>query len=589
MSEKFTDPLDEIMSRHMTQSELDEKATAIDADFKPVETDENDVEETFIDWDEVDSESDDDDIDYGENDLEDEIRAEDERDAAEREAKRREYEEAMKEAEARVTEGAPNPYDMNKHAEDMSLQTENLAAVSMMLNKVIAKNHIVSGCIPDEKKMAVMGDLLELYQINGDVITPEFEEIVLKNWVGGQRQEPDTQAVQEKEEAVEKEEEPRNTTININVEPGTPVTVNVDGSVLEEQDRRKEINVIVHEVTEKEMRSTTVIENSQLDGIITPYESEATDVPITLPMSAYRCTMSGVSMFDIIKLSAIQNGNPRDMDIKTWSLIYNHMKNPSIGKFKSFDDFLKHTDYRDMELLLWGAFVATADEVETISFTCGNPNCRHHMDFKYYPRTIIHVDEKLVPEHYQKTHNVASGKAAVEHWEDIHSKRKIYELPDSKVQIELDDYSAWDYHNIKLPTMQKIYNRYRPNDSTMEMNKLTEDQANEMNFLLLFMLYIKSVTIKKNNKLYRYTNWDDIEKIITTHIGNKDLSILVSVINKVRNIDSPISFYLENVECPMCGRKDDRIPVDNIMRSLFFQLSSGLNNTTVNFVETGKI
>ena len=395
MSEqKFVDPIDEIIARH-TSDDYVKSETAEVVETSAVEENDDMIDETILDWDDEDQL----DIDYGDNDLSDEIRAEEERDEAEREEKRRAYEEAMKEAESRITEGAPNPHDMKKHAEDIGFQAENLAIVSMMLNKVIAKNHIVSGCIPEEKKMAVMGQLLEIYHNHGEEITPEFEEVILKNWVGGTPNNVTPVAdtpVENKKEVVE-EEEPRNTTININVEPGTPVTVNVDGSVLDEQDRRREINVIVHEVSEKEMRSTTVIENSQLDGIITPYESEATDVPITLPMSAYRCTMGGVSMFDIIKLSAVQNGNPRDMDIKTWSLIYNHMKNPSIGKFKSFDDFLKHTDYRDMELLLWGAFVATADEVETISFTCGNPNCKHHMDFKYYPRTIIHVDEEWLP------------------------------------------------------------------------------------------------------------------------------------------------------------------------------------------------
>lgn len=603
MSEKFTDPVDELIARHMTQSELDEKASKVDEvvdvkdeDVKVVP----DIPVTYNEPEEIDSDPETeieemfDDVDYGDDDLAEEIKAEEEADIAEREEKARQFEEEMAAEKAKKTSGPDHPLDMQKTAETFDFERTKIATVTMMVNQVIAKHHIVSGCIPDDIKMRVMGELINIYYRSGEVITPEFEATLLNNWIGGET----VEQVQENKkreieqtitEQAEEKEEARNTTININVEPGTPVTVNVDGEILEEVDKRKEVNVIVHEVSEQEMRSTTIIENSQLDGIITPYESSATDVPLTLPMSAYRCTMGGVSMFDIIKLSSIQNGNSRDADIKTWTLIYNHLKNPSVGTFKTFEDFLKHTDYRDMELLLWGAFVATADEVETISFTCGNPNCRHHMEFKYSPRSIIHVDEKLVPEHYNKTHQVASGKAAVEHWEAVHSKKKIYELPNSKVLIELDDYSAWDYHNIKMPIMQEIYNRYRPNGGNVDMEALSEDESNEMNFLLLFLLYIKSVTINKDGKSYRYTNWKDIERVVTSHIGNKDLSILISIINQVRNVESPISFYLENVKCPKCGRKDDRIPVNDIMRSLFFQLSNGLNNTTVNFVETGKI
>ena len=598
MSEqKFTDPIDELIARHMNQEELAEREAAKTEEVVAVK-ETSVVEPTYVETEDVEVDDLDeifDDIDYGDDDLDNEIKAQEEQEAAEKEERAKKYEEEMEAAKAKITHGPANSLDMEQTAITFDFEREKIATVTMMVNQVIAKHHIVSGWIPDDVRMRVMGELIDIYYRSGEVITPEFEQVLLSNWVGGNEIEQ-TRQIQQSQQPIEQQpvednkvEEEKNTTININVEPGTPVTVNIDGEMLDEVDRDHKVNVIVHEVTEQELRSSVIIENSQLDGIITPYESSATDVPLTLPMSAYRCTMGGVSMFDIIKLASIQNGNQRDMDLKTWSLIYNHLKNASIGKFKDFEDFLKHTDYRDMELLLWGAFVATADEVETISFTCGNPNCRHHMDFKYNPRTIIHIDEKLVPEHYNKTYTVSPGKPAVEHWESVHSKKRIYELPTSKVLIELDDFSAWDYHNIKMPIMQEIYNRYRPNDRNLSMENLTEDESNEMNFLLLFLLYIKSVTITKNQKSYRYTNWRDIEKVITTHIGNKDLQILMAIINQVKNSESPISFYLENVVCPKCGRKDDRIPVNDIMRSLFFQMSNGLNNTTINFVETGKI
>ena len=595
--EKFNDPIDELIARHMNESEIAERAQS----NQNIEVTKEDFDhDNYVDIEPIEDVADvdevEDDIDYGDNDLNDEIAAEEQ---AEIEAKQAAYDEAAKaKEEEEKHKSAPviNPYDEKYHSEMIGFQTEKLAIVSMMVNKVIAKHHIISGGIPEDIKMHVMGDLINVYHRTGEEITPEFEEIILKNWVGGTTGEESNMNERDipkkdgnKKDELDNDKSDRNTTININVEPGTPVTVNVDGEMMSEIDRKNEINIVVHEVSEQEMRSSTIIENSQLDGIITPYESEATDVPLTLPMSAYRCTMGGVSMFDIIKLSSLQNGNSRDVDIKTWSLIYKHLKNPSIGNFKSFEDFLKHTDYRDMELLLWGAFVATADEVETIHFTCGNPKCKEHIEFKYNPRTLVHVNDKLVPEHYNKTHQVASGKAAVDHWNEIHSKHKIYELPESKVLIELDDFSAWDYHNIKMPIMQTIYNRFRPDDATMDIESLSEEEAQEFNFLLLFLLYIKSVTINKNGKSYRYTDWKDIEKVVTSHLGNRDLNILIGIINQVRNTESPISFYMENVECPKCGHKDDRIPVDNIMRSLFFQLSNGLNNTTINFVETGKI
>ena len=598
MSEKFVDPLDELIARH--QKADSSEAVNTEEIVEPVTEDVNDEDTGYVDimeemYDEPTGEFDDDEIDYGDNDLEEEMKRADEEDERAREEKQKKLDEIRRDEELKRAMTVDDPHDQAARAKDVQFQTDKLAIVTTMVNKVVAKHKLYTGGIPDDIRMKVMGDLINKYHENGEVITPEFEQIILNNWYGAEQ--PDVQDTRNVAPIKSKEEEPdediapiSQTNININVEPGTPVTVNIDGETMQEVDRDSIINVYVHEVDEAEMRSSTIIENSQMDGIITPYESTSTDVPLTLPLSAYRCTMSGVSLFDIIKLSSIQNGNPRDMDIKTWSLLYKHIKNPSIGDFKTFDEFLKHTDYRDMELLLWGAFVATADETESVHFTCGNPKCRHEMELKYNPRTIVHIDEKLVPSHYNMTHQVAPGKAALAHWEKIRSTHKMYELPNSKVLVELDDYSAWDYHNVKMPMMQEIYNRYRPEgNEAFDMDRLTEAESEEMNFLLLFLLYIKSITINKNGKSYKYSNWKDIEKIVTTHIGNKDTSILIAIINQTRQTESPVSFYLENVKCPKCGREDERIPVNDIMRSLFFQLSSGLNNTTINFVGMDKI
>ena len=611
MSEKFNDPLLELIHRH---EQSDPNSTAAETTETPIQQPETDnvpvteilkdvdvetVPDEYNPWEDdviddvTKSNESNNDIDYGDNDLKDEIESEEK---IENENRAKEMEQRLEDyRESNKSIMPPNPGDKSYHDIAFGFQAEKLAIVTTMVNKVIAKHHIISGGIPDDIKMPVMGELIDIYHQTGEEITPEFEAIILNNWKGGETEKPQQNENNQTDESTEQstpdeenKEDDKKTTININVEPNTPVTVNIDGEMLNEEDRKHTINVVVHEVSETEMRTTTVIENSQLEGIITPYESSSTDVPLALPMSAYRCTMCGASLFDIIKLSSIDSGNERDADIKTWTMLYNHLKNPSIGEFKSFEDFLKHTDYRDMELLLWGMFVATADETEVIHFECANEKCKHRMEVRYNPREILHVNTELVPEHYMKTGQVASGKAAVEHWENIHSQRKIYELPNSKLLVELDDYTAYDYHNIKMPIMDEVYHRYRQNGN-MELSNLSEAEAQEMNFLLLFLLYIKSITIRKGDTSYRYTNWRDIERIVTTHIGNKDISILISIINQTKNTPSPISFYLNDVKCPKCGRTDEKIPVDNIMRSLFFQLQSGLSNTSINFVETDKI
>lgn len=594
---KFTDPFDELAARYgqepipiSFEQKKEPVAEEVEEDpifdISPEEIDEASAEDEAASEQEPEQE-----IDYGDDDLKNQIEAEEKARAEERAA-------AIAAEEQRRKENAPKPLPPSSldpvfQANSIAFETNKLAIVTTMANKVIAKHHLVSGGIPENIKNFVMGELIDEYYRNGEVITERFEKLILDNWEGGKTTEQ--VAAEEAAEATPTEQPQQNVTvqevkpepaIQINVEPNQPVTVNIDGETFQDVERERAIKVVVREVDETEMNVGTVIENSQLEGIITPYENTATDVPIVLPMSAYRCTMSGASMFDIFKLSSIQSTNGRDTDLKTWMLIYSHQKNVSIcggGKFATFDDFMKHTDVRDQELLLWAMFVATADEEETVHFKCGNKDCNHTMTVPYNPRSIIHINPDLVPAYYGKTETVPPGKAALDHWNEVHGERKVYELPDSKVEVEIDNYSAYDYHQTKMPILQEVYERYRPDDPGMTRNDLTEEEQSEMAITLLLILNIKSVTIKKDGKRYRYTAWRTIEKIITEMLGNKDLGILIAIVKEIRDTESPASFYMENVECPKCGRKDDRIPVDDIMRSLFFPLLAGLANTSISF------
>jgi hypothetical protein len=92
-------------------------------------------------------------------------------------------------------------------------------------------------------------------------------------------------------------------------------------------------------------------------------------------------------------------------------------------------------------------------------------------------------------------------------------------------------------------------------------------------------------TEKGKTKEYRFTNWEDIEEIITKALDAEDSGILLKIIEKTRANVSPVSFYLENVDCPVCGRHEDRIPINEIGNTLLFQVSRRLSNTEINLIE----
>jgi hypothetical protein len=303
----------------------------------------------------------DDDI-YGDSDREQEIEEEEKFAQFSREEVVKEKVSKIEEKEAATPFMPPDEHDMKYHDEAMAYQSEKISIVSNIVNRVVAKYRIISGGIeelPNSKlgtigKMAVMGELVDIYHHSGEKITPEFEDMILKNWVM-----PDgtlaihnindqgividktmmntptnttpTNKPTNNEEAPEEEKKPETPVINIQVEKNTPVTVNVDESIVAQTAKTNEVNIYVKEVSEKELLKTTIVENSEQQGIINVYDSGINDVPITLPLSGYRCVMRAINWFDFIKLTAPTSQNGSDNELKKWSVIYEHLKSPSIG------------------------------------------------------------------------------------------------------------------------------------------------------------------------------------------------------------------------------------------------------------------
>ena len=558
----FVDPLEDLMNRHQGNAEEPQSAPEDDK--------------------------------YGDNDLANEIAAED---AAIERAKQERLEQlAAQQDETKATSTMPpRSLDPEFQAEAIGFQSNNLVIVGRMIDAVAQKHNLTSGGIPEateedpDLRMHVMGDLIEQYHLNGEVITPEFEEIVLKNWQGyvnpNIKDETPVEEVPVEEPKQEEVKEDPVPQIIINAEQGTDVTVNVDPEIVAEMSTTKKINIQVIETKQEEMLAARIVQNSQKDGIITPYSSDIYDVPLTLPLSGYRCTLKPVNYYEFIQLgSAPNSGNPVDIDKKQWSIIYDHVKNVSIGEFKDFEDFLKKTKYSDRELLMWGVLIASADEEETLSMTCGNPKCQKHHTLKYKPRSIIHVNDELANKfQYKKTHDVAPGDAALKHFIDINSTVRRYKLPNTGYIVEIDERpSAYDFINRRYPLMDQLRERFTdPDHPDVDLSENAE-----FNYLMTQALFITSISKIVGDTEYRYTNWEDIEKIITKSLDMRDAAILMQLIGKLSaETASPINFYLEDFTCSACGRHQDRIPIPDIGSILIFQLSQRLSSTEINLTE----
>ena len=258
---------------------------------------------------------------YGDNDLNEEIAAQEAKEQREREIaiqQKKEEEEAEKRNKTKVPE-YKNPQEMG---EAIGFQTDKIAMINRMTQMVLKKYFIKEGEIPESypaegagehlTRLQCLGELTALYEAEGAYITPKFEEIILNNWKMNNGQfakqwvEENTAVdengeiiLQKKAEDTSVSETSQNAKVPSNEPPTinifTPddvssVTVNIDEEALGEMNFSNKVNVNVIKVSTEDMfAGKKIIENSDKPGIIREFTSSSVDVQCTLPASGYRC------------------------------------------------------------------------------------------------------------------------------------------------------------------------------------------------------------------------------------------------------------------------------------------------------------
>lgn len=535
--------------------------------------------------------SDDDDDEFGKNDFAKQLKAEEERMNEIEQAAYKKRQDEIEAANKSKVVAPPQSLDKQFQSDSIDVQNQHLAIVTGMIETVKAKYHLVGRIIPEKQRM-VQGDLLEIYYNTGDKITPEFEQIIINNW---QHINPDTGEEYEVDEnnnvnptKKTSSSDSDERTININVTSNQPVTVNLpeDLNTQIEKTKTNVVQVNVREVTDMDLSKMTIIENPQdVDDTIIEQTNNMGSVPVTLPLSGYRCTIRPVNYFEMIDLVAPRSDSRVAFMIQRWNVIYQHLENPSIGEFKDFEDFIKKTKYADLPILEWAILVATCDEYEPIEITCGNPKCRKKHNFEYSPRSIIHLNEDRLPKEYRQIAD-AAGPNAIELFTRINTKREQYKLKNTPMAVEINEPSAYDYITKKLPLIISKYREKKPDDPNMEnfdIEHLSDDPTLiSFSYKVACMMRIDAILqFPNNNTVYRFTEWDDIEKKIDGIKNMDDSLLVVKLIMEARDDASPAEFYLSEVKCPYCGRVDHRIPIDSITQNLLFRISRRLENMEI--------
>lgn len=311
----------------------------------------------------------------------------------------------------------------------------------------------------------------------------------------------------------------------------------------------------ITEVDTKELQTLRYnkVEGRSFLGSISEYESSPMQTPITLPASRYKCSVRGLSFGELSDIAIDHTNATYDQLNKKFSTIYNNITNVSIGKFKSYDDFLKNTAYVDMDMFVFGMACSTLPEDDSVAMTCRRKNCKKEYEHGYSPRGLINwesMDERLLKAFEDVSSANTPEEAKAEHEKSSIKLLKTVRMPESNIILEIGWASAYDYlHGLCNLLLGDEFKKKYPED----VNSSLESAA-------LMLTVVRSASVPRGDGEYdKYLDYEDIIQILVKMKAN-EFAMVAGIMAEYARAYS-LSFVLKNVNCPHCGAHTDIVPI----------------------------
>lgn len=355
----------------------------------------------------------------------------------------------------------------------------------------------------------------------------------------------------------------------------TGLGANFDFSDEEMEKLTKASKIRLVEVESKELKSATfnrVGRDDSFLGRASKYELSSVVTPVTLPASRYRCRMRGMSFGEMSDIGLDPQNVTYDLLNKRFSVIFNNMIDTSVGKFETYEEFLKATSYMDFEMLVFGMLCSTLPEEDSITLTCARNNCGKEYDAKYSPRGLVRwddCDERLLA----AVNDVCDAANSPEKAEELFNTSavhqvKSFEMPYSKIVIDFGAVSMWDFlHGVANIILDPEFEeKFKDNDkevATLAAQTLT---------------VVRAISIPTENGTYDlYTNPEDMFEILRK-LNPQDFSIILNVMNQYASAYN-VPFYIPNSKCPHCGFISKKVTIP--IRQLVFTKLQMLGATEI--------
>ena len=285
------------------------------------------------------------------------------------------------------------------------------------------------------------------------------------------------------------------------------------------------------------------------------YQFSSSQTMMTFPASRFRAEMAGLTYGEMgdISLNTINNDNITFEQVrKKLTVIYNKMRNPSCGKFESFDDFLKKFAYVDLDLAVFGLVVSSFPEIDDIPMNCQNRKCGKSFNHRFSPRSLLRLNKcsKKFLEDMQLIINTDSSELPSLIETSPAQNYKVIRLPMSGFVIKLGIASAYDY-------------LYTIVDNTLG-NKFEEEHPDDVNGILqinsVLLSLIRGVLVPDGDGYVEYDQFEDMIHALYS-IKPEEIKILSTILQKYNNTYA-VPFELTDITCPHCGAKTKFVPID---------------------------
>lgn len=293
-------------------------------------------------------------------------------------------------------------------------------------------------------------------------------------------------------------------------------------------------------------------------------------VPMVFPSSGFKAQMTGLSIGEHANITldteaedAADYLNFNKLYMR-YSVVYNNMKNISVGPFKDFNEFLHKFAADDLPLALYGLVIASQPDIDTLNMNCTRKNCGKSFVYSYAPRRVIDFDTAPVAmlEMIDKISSATPDQLMQLYKNSRVNKFKRIKLNRSGYIVDIGAASAWDHLYYVLPVVQQY----------AEIEKTEEISETDPRMEVPTMLYgIRKIYIPSARKPGSYVPTVTGSDVADTYLSlpSEDAVVLKAAVEAYRR-QFIVGFSLKDIECPHCHTKTRQIPID--IDTLVFQI-----------------